>query len=47
MLQILLSYDKSGKRYFFPVEILKQTLKLKDEDIKKLEAAIKKEIQKL
>lgn len=46
MLSIAIIYD-SGKRYIFPVELLKETLKLRDSDIKKLEAAIKKEIQKL
>lgn len=37
---------ESGKRYIIPVDILQKTLKISDEDMKKLEVAILKEIQK-
>lgn len=37
---------ESGKRYIIPLDILQKTLKLSDEDIKKLEKAVLKEIQK-
>jgi len=46
MFSIAIVYE-SGKRYVFPIDVLVKTLKLSDEDIKKLESAVKKEIQKL
>lgn len=46
MLSVAIIYD-SGKRYIFPIELAQKVLKLSQEDLKKLEAAIKKEIQKL
>lgn len=46
MYKIALIYD-SEKRYIFPFDIVQETLKLSNEDIKKLEIAILKEIAKL
>lgn len=46
MLHIAIIYD-SGKRYIFDFELAQKVLKLTEEDIKKLETALKKEIQKL
>jgi len=46
-LLVAIIYDESGKRYTFPIEIAVKALKLSDSDVKKLEVAIKKEIQKL
>lgn len=43
--KLALVYE-SGKRYIIPFEIAIKTLKLSDEDIKKLETATLKEIQK-
>lgn len=43
--KLALIYE-SGKRYIIPFEIARKTLKLSDEDIKKLEKATLKEIQK-
>lgn len=45
-LSVAIIYD-SGKRYIFPIEVAQKVLKLTEKDIKKLEAALKKEIQKL
>lgn len=47
MLSVAIIYDESGKRYVFPIEIAVKALKLSSSDIKKLEIAVKKEIQKL
>lgn len=40
-------YEESQRRYIFPFEIATKTFKLSAEDLKKLEAAVKKEIRKL
>lgn len=47
MFKLLVIYESSHKRYSLPFEIATKTLKLNSGDIKKLETAIKKEIQKL
>ncbi len=47
MLSIAIIYEDSGKRYTFPIEIAVKALKLKDNDLKTLEIALKKEIAKL
>lgn len=46
MFRVAIIYD-SNKRYIFPFEVVKKVLKLTEEDIKKLEIALKKELQKL
>lgn len=46
MFSIAIVYE-SGKRYILPVDVLVKTFKLSDEDIKKLEAVVKREVQKL
>lgn len=46
MFSIAIVYE-SDKRYVFPIDVLVKTLKLSDDDIKKLESAVKKEVQKL
>jgi hypothetical protein len=46
MFSIAIVYE-SGKRYILPIDVLVKTFKLSDEDIKRLEMAVKKEVQKL
>ena len=46
MLSVAIIYDED-RRYIFPIELAQEVLKLTEEDIKKLEAVLKKEIQKL
>lgn len=47
MFKLAVIYEESDKRYTFPFEIATKTFKLSAEDLKKLEAAVKKEIRKL
>ena len=47
MFKIAVIYEDTEKRYVFPFDIAIKTLKISEEDIKKLEVAVKKEIQKL
>lgn len=47
MWKLCLIYEESGKRYILDFSIVEKVFKLKPEDIKKLEAAVKKEIRKV
>lgn len=46
MLRIALIYD-TDRRYIFDFAIAQKVLKISEEDTKKLETALKKEMQKL
>lgn len=45
MFSLALVYD-SGKRYIIPFEIAQKTLNISDNDVKKLEVAVLKEVSK-
>jgi len=47
MFKLALIYEESDKRYTMDFDIAIKTLKISDADIKKLEATVLKEIQKL
>lgn len=45
MFKVALVYE-SGKRYIFPFEIVEKVVRITEDDMRKIEIAIKKEIAK-